>query len=146
MAEAPPSSPPPDDEDPQVRRLRHLARHQYPLGEIAKRMGISVDVARMMCDTRKIRVVRDNRTGGPRVQLNKGLAQQNFARGLQSGFVARQAHQARLAKAQPLSPQEQREAIERHLRDKGVTKCPTVHLEVSTAFEIPFAGRKRGRG
>jgi hypothetical protein len=128
-----------------VAAIRRLAKKRLPLGEIAKRLGIPINTVRAMADTRNITLVRDNRTGGPRAASIRGTAQSEYAAKLRSAFVAKQAHEARLAKAPPLTADEEQRQIAAFLQTKGATQCPTVYLE-ATSKQWEARARIKGAG
>ncbi|RVT96224.1 hypothetical protein EOD42_14010 [Rhodovarius crocodyli] len=128
-----------------LHRLKALARRRLPLGEIAKRMGRSLEDVRYIADTNRIMVVRDNRTGGPRTVLASHHSPAAHAADRRLEWLSAVAHRSRLASAPRLSEQEQADLIAQHLASKGVTHCPSVHLEGSAANEI-VPSKLRGRG
>ena len=120
----------PERADPAILcQLKALAQQHYPLGEIARRLAIPIREAQSILDLAKIHYVRDNRTGGPRAVLTSRVTAHSYTASLREGFVARMDHTRRLSKARPLTAAEEQEAIARFLRDKGVTHCPSVHLD-----------------
>ncbi len=61
--------------------------------------------------------------------MARGRAQSDFAAKLRASYVARQAHESRLATAPKLTPEEEQEKVAEFLRRKGVTVCPPMYLE-----------------
>lgn len=132
--------------DDLVQRIKALARKNLPLGEMALRLDMDLCDVRAIADQNGIAIVRDNRTGGPRQKLAHKVSAASYVATLREGFLARQQHSRRLSLAPPLSPQQEAEAIARFLETKGVTKCPTVHLEASeNAFQPGGNSSRTGR-
>lgn len=114
-----------------VTAIRAIARKNLPLGEIAERLQMPLEEVRTIADLNGIPLVRDNRTGSSRTILAHKVAASAYVAKLREGFVAKQHHTRRLAQAAPLTPAQEAEAIARFIQTKGVTRCPTVHLEAS---------------
>lgn len=112
-----------------VKAIRRLAKQCLPLGEIASRLDLELGDVRTIADMAKITLVRDNRTGAPRTIMAHRAAAASYVAKMRQGFVAKEQHARRLAKAPPLTPEQEQEAIARFIAEKGVTKCITVHLE-----------------
>lgn len=126
-----------------IEKIRVLARKRLPLGEMAQRLDMELETIRTIADLNGIEVVRDNRTGAARPKLAHKAAASGYVATLRQGFVARQEHMRRIAQARDLTPEEEAAAIARFLETKGVTKCPTVHLEASDEMVGLDVGRKR---
>lgn len=126
----------------EIEKIRMLARKRLPLGEMAQRLDMDLDTIRTVADLNGIEVVRDNRTGSARPKLAHKAAASGYVATLRQGFVARQEHISRLSRAANLTPAQEAEAIARFIETKGVTKCPTVHLEASDEM-VGLDGRRK---
>lgn len=134
-----------------IERIRMKARQRLPLGQIAKDLGMDISEVRTIADLAHISVVRDNREGSARPLMAHRAAASAYVAMQRQPFVAKQLHVSRLAKAKPLTPQQEAEAIARFLETKGPTQCPTVYLETDNPpgggwLSGVAAPKKRGPG
>jgi uncharacterized protein YicC (UPF0701 family) len=117
--------------------LRRLARQRITLGEIAARLQApSTDVAAAV-DALGLMVDRDERRGKARPLLAHQQSARVFIQQLRDERRVISEHQRRVASCPRLSPEQEREAIERFLRERGVTKCPAAYADGGTSIWVP---------
>lgn len=127
----------PDSMVGRVEELRRLAGRNLPLGEIAFRMKLEVSDVRNAADALHIAVVRDDQRGGARTKMAHRASASAFIAELRANRVAVDDHRRRIARAAPMTPEQEQDAIARFLATKGATQCPTASAEGSAGDTGP---------